>query len=146
MTDKANSADERNVTNPVQDRHKKLWTALGETAPAPTGHPSWEYAKEGQGFNIRERRVANRYLEAHISPSGDDYFSLGHLRAIVAAAADYDDDAFVRVNNISRYEIDELDGDEHWFNGVVIDETMASRRTDLMGWKIPHTDTEPKHA
>lgn len=108
----------------------ELGKALGETNPAPDTE-SWKYAAEGEDFDVRERRVANRFLEAYADRDGEGFY-LGHLRAVVAAAGDYGDDAFVRVAQVTPYGADDGRG-EHWFNGIVIQETMASRRTDLLG-------------
>jgi hypothetical protein len=49
---------------------------------------------------------------------------------------DHSDDAFVRVFRPTPYEADN-GGGEHWFHGILIEETLASRRTDLMG---PHAN------
>lgn len=107
-----------------------LLTALGEPDAAPVDNPSWTYAAELGDFAVYERRLATRVLEAHASPDGEGFY-LGHLRAVLAAATDFADDAFVRVFAPTLYEAD--DGrSQHWFNGVRIEDTLAMKRTDLM--------------
>ncbi|RDB48051.1 hypothetical protein FK530_22535 [Tsukamurella conjunctivitidis] len=102
-----------------------------DSARAPVDNESWKWADNG-AFEVIERGVASRIIEA-IEPvdSDGDGFMLGNLRAALAAAADYPDDAYVRVVRPKLYELD--DGrDEHWFDGIVIEHMLGTRRAELM--------------
>ncbi len=123
-------ADESSVDDQAEASNS-LFEALGATTPAPATNASWRYAKDGDDFRVCERRVAERIFEA-CTNSDREGFYLGHMRAVLAATADYGDDAFIRVSGVAAYEADD-GGGEHWFNGVVVTEVLASRRTDLLG-------------
>lgn len=100
----------------------------------PTDSPSWDWAASGS-FDVVERCVATRRIEAIELDDGEsEGFLLGNLRAALAAAAAFPDEAFVRVVRPKKYEADEEDRmlDEHWFDGLVIEQTIGARRTELL--------------
>ena len=115
----------------MTDATEPTWPA--EPTP-PTGSGSWEWAASG-AFEVVERCVAFRRIEAiERDDEGSEGFLLGNLRAALAAAVDFPDEAFVRVVRPKKYEADEEDRnlDEHWFDGVVIEQALGSRRIELM--------------